>query len=196
MTGWIPVFGQYQAEIAGFTYHAPIDAYPCAAGKRLPFRKYDTAADGHWLKIYGADCSDCQQCALKPTCVPGAKRKPLTRTLCDAAYRRAWQRQPRRRGQRLRRVRQGTIEPVFGHLLPRFGLRRMNVRGLAGAHKTRLRTAVAYHRKKRLKYRPQQQRSLAGALPGPSLAANRHYWRRNRCPKALTRALARWLLRN
>lgn len=41
----------------------------------------------------------------------------------------------------MRRFRQGTVEPVFGSLLT-YGLRQMNVRGLAGAHKTLLLTAV------------------------------------------------------
>ena len=121
ITAWIPVFGQYKADIEGFTYNVQTDDYTCSAGKVLPFRKYDTSADGHWLKIYWATCQDCQQCALKPTCVPGAKRKQLARTLYDAAYRRAWLRQQTRRGQRMRRVRQGTVEPVFGNLLPHYG---------------------------------------------------------------------------
>jgi transposase len=93
VTAWIPVFGQYKADIEGFTYDAAQDVYHCQAGKALPFRKYDTTADGNWLKIYWATYQDCQHCALKPTCVPGAKRKQLTRTLYDAPYRRAWQRQ-------------------------------------------------------------------------------------------------------
>ena len=59
---WIPMFGQYKAEMAGFTYDAPTDAYTCVAGKILPFRKYDTTADGHWSKIYWATCQDCQDC--------------------------------------------------------------------------------------------------------------------------------------
>ena len=69
---WIPVFGQYKADITGLTYDAPTDVYTCAAGKALPFRKYDVSTDGGWRKIYWATCSDCQQCPLKPTCVPGA----------------------------------------------------------------------------------------------------------------------------
>ena len=104
--------------------------------------------------------------------MPGAKRKQLTRTIYDAPYRRAWQRQQSRRGQRMRRVRQGTVEPVFGNLIHHYGLRRMNVRGQAGAHKTMLLTAVAYNLKKLLKYRPQQHVSVAMALPRPLLAAN------------------------
>ncbi|MFC6225855.1 IS1182 family transposase [Hymenobacter artigasi] len=195
VTAWIPVFGQYKAEIEGFTYRAQTDDYLCAAGKVLPFRKYDTRADGNWLKIYWATCSDCQQCPLKPTCVPGAKRKQLTRNIYDAAYRRAWQRQQSRRGQRMRRVRQSTVEPVFGSLIHHYGLRRMNVRGHAGAHKTMLLTAVAYNLKKLLKYRPQQQLSLAVALPSPLLAANRRSWRRHRRPEAPTRTIQKRLFR-
>jgi len=195
VTAWIPVFGQYKAEIEGFTYDAAQDVYHCRAGKVLPFRKYDTTADGNWLKIYWATCQDCQQCPLKPTCVPGAKRKQLTRTLYDAPYRRAWQRQQSRRGQRLRRVRQSTVEPVFGNLIHHYGLRRVNVRGHAGAHKTMLLTAVAYNLKKLLKYRPERQASLAVALPRPLLAVSRRAGSRNRRTQAPTRTLTQPLIR-
>ena len=54
----------------------------------------------------------------------------------------------------MRRVRQSTVEPVFGSLIHHYGLRRMNVRGLAGTHKTVRLTAVAHNLKKLLKYRP------------------------------------------
>jgi hypothetical protein len=191
VTAWIPVFGQYKAEITGFTYRARTDAYTCAAGKVLSFRKYDTRADGGWRKLYWAACSDDQQCPLRPTCVPGAKRKQLTRTLYDAAYRRAWQRQQTRRGQRMRRVRQGTVEPVFGNLLPHYGLRRLNVRGLAGAHKTMLLTAVAYNLKKLLKHRSTNQMGAVMALPRPLLAAQRPRERRNRRTSAVAEAEVR-----
>ncbi|MGI4820335.1 MAG: transposase [Janthinobacterium lividum] len=40
-------------------------------------------------------------------------------------------------------LRQSTVEPVFGSLIQHYGLRRMNVRGHAGAHKTMLLAAVA-----------------------------------------------------
>src|SRR4028119_1281126 len=225
VTAWIPAFGRYKADIDGFTYRAPTDDYTCAAGKVLSFRKYDTTADGTGLKIYWATCSDCQRCSLKPSCVPGAKRPPitrtldappacgrgresawaagaggqrcplkpscvpgakrkqLTRTLYDGPYRRAWQRQQSRRGQHMRRVRQGTVEPVFGNLLHHYGLRRMNVRGQAGAHKTMLLTALAYNLKKLLKYRTNRQVSLAMALPQPGSLANDRHCRQQSRPK-------------
>ena len=95
----------------------------------------------------------------------------------------------------MRRVRQGTVKPVFGNLLPHYGLRRMNVRGLAGAHKTMLLTAVAFNLKKLFKYRPNRQRSLAVALPWPLLAVNRRVRRQCRRLEAPTRALTQPLTR-
>ena len=96
----------------------------------------------------------------------------------------------------MRRVRQSTVEPVFGNLIHHYGLRRMNVRGLAGAHKMMLLTAVAYNLKKLLKYRPQRQVSLSIALPRPLRAATKHAWRRNRHPKASNWALAKSIPKN
>jgi len=180
VTAWIPVFGQYKAEIEGFPYDAQQDVYHCQAGKVLPFHRCDVTADGSWVKLYWAAYRDCQQCPLKPTCVPGAKRKQLTKTVYDAAYYRAWQRQQSRCGQRHRCIRQSTVEPVFGNLLHPYGLRRMNVRGRVSAHKTMLLTAVAYNLKKRLKHRPQRQLSLAMALPRPGSAATTPSRGRNR----------------
>uniref|UniRef100_UPI001CF2DBCC transposase n=1 Tax=Hymenobacter terricola TaxID=2819236 RepID=UPI001CF2DBCC len=193
ITAWIPVFGQYKPDIAGFAYDRATDAFTCPEGKTLPFQKYDTNQDGGWHKIYWAACRDCQQCPRKPSCAPKARRKQINRSIYDAAYRRAWLRQQSRRGQRKRRVRQGTVEPVFGNLIHHYGLRRMNVRGHAGAHKTMLLTAVAYNLKKLLKYRPQQQLNLAVALPRPLLAANARAGRRNRRPKAPTWVIAKSL---
>ncbi|AII54417.1 IS1182 family transposase [Hymenobacter sp. APR13] len=196
ITAWIPVFGQYKPALEGFTYDPTTDAFTCAEGKTLPFQKYDTNQDGAWHKIYWAVCRDCQQCLRKPLCAPRAKRKQINRTIYDAAYRRAWQRQQTPRGQRMRRVRQGTVEPVFGNLLPHYGLRRMNVRGLAGAHKTMLVTAVAYNLKKLLKHRPQQQLSLAVALPQPRRAATKRAVRLSRSTGAQTLVIAQPRSRN
>ena len=186
ITAWVPVFGQYKPKMSGFTYERRPDAYACAAGKVLPFYRYHVTTDGNWVKLYRAAYRDCQQCPLKPTCVPGAKCKQLTKTIYDAAYYRAWQRQQTQRGYRQRRLRQNTVEPVFGHLLHHYGLRRMNVRGLAGAHKTMLLTAVAYHLKKLLKYRPTHQIGAVVALPQPLLATNRCCWQRHYRPPVIT----------
>jgi len=167
ITPWIPVFGPYKPEAAGFTYHAAADEYRCQAQKPLPFRKYSTKADGGWVKHYRAAYQDCQQCPHKASCVPYADYKQLVRSAFDAAYRRAWHRQRSHQGQYMRRVWQRTIEPVFGNLLHHYGLRRINVRGQAGAHKCMLLAASAYNLKKLLPYHPKQQLGMALVLPLP-----------------------------
>ena len=67
----------------------------------------------------------------------------------------------------MRRVRQRTVEPVFGNLLQHYGLRRVGTKGRAAAHKTMLLSAIAYNLKKLLNYSPTQQVGLALALPVP-----------------------------
>jgi transposase len=193
ITAWIPVFGQYKADVDGFPYDEQTDTYQCPAGKRLLFKKVDTTADGSWVKLYRATYQECRQCPLKPTCIPKGTYKQLTRTIYGGPYRRAWQRQQSRQGQRMRQLRQSTVEPVFGSLLQHYGLRRTNERGHAGAHKTMLLAAVAYNLKKLLKHRPTQQVSTAVASPRPLIAVNRRPWRRNRRPQAPVWALEKRL---
>lgn len=65
----------------------------------------------------------------------------------------------------MRRLRQRTVEPVFGSLLQHYGLRRVNTRGRSSAHKTMLLTAIAFNLKKLLKHQPKQTLRLAVALP-------------------------------
>ncbi|MBJ6146424.1 IS1182 family transposase [Hymenobacter sp. BT559] len=184
ITPWIPVFGKYKPVIEGFTYESDKNAYRCPAGKLLPFRNYCTSQDGSWLKNYRAEYRDCQVCPLKPTCVPSATQKKLVRSPYDAAYLRAWQRQQSRAGQRRRRVRQGTVEPVFGNLLHHYGLRRVNTKGQAAAHKAMVLSAVAYNLKKLLKYQSTRVRSMALACP-----ADRH----QRLQGAFLGLFGRWL---
>ena len=164
VTPWIPVFGAYKPVPEGFTYEAEGDAFRCPAGKLLPFRNYATSQDGNWVKNYRAAYQDCQQCPLKMSCTPAAPQQKFVRSAFDAAYRRAWHRQRSRAGQRMRRVRQRTVEPVLGSLLHHYGLRRVGTKGRAAAHKAMLLSAIAYNLKKLLKHQPKQAASVAIAL--------------------------------
>jgi transposase len=164
ITPWIPVFGAYKPAPEGFTYEAAVDAFRCPTGKLLPFRNYATSKDGTWAKNYRAAYQDCQQCLLKMTCTPAAPQQKFVRSAFDAAYRRAWHRQHSRAGQRMRRVRQRTVEPVFGSLLHHYGLRRVGTKGRAAAHKAMLLSAIAYNLKKLLKHQPKQTARVAIAL--------------------------------
>jgi transposase len=167
ITPWIPVFGKYKPETEGFTYDAEADCFTCSAGKSLPFRAFDKNQDGGLGKIYRAASRDCRLCPLKPTCAPKVKKRQLIRTAYAAHYRRALTRQQSRQGRYMRRLRQRTIEPVFGSLLQHYGLRRVNTRGRSSAHKTMLLTAIAFNLKKLLKHQSQHVLCRAIALPTP-----------------------------
>jgi transposase len=169
ITPWIPVFGRYKPHIEGFAYDKEADCFTCPAGKQLPFKRFDSDLDGRLSKRYSASTSDCRRCPRKPTCAPKSKCRKITRTAYDAQYRRALARQQSRPGRHMRRLRQRTIEPVFGSLLQHYGLRRVNTRGRSSAHKTMLLTAIAFNLKKLLKHQPTKTRCLAIALPIPPL---------------------------
>jgi transposase len=167
ITPWIPVFGKYKPAVEGFTYEAEADCFMCPAGKPLLFKGYDTNWDGSLLKLYRASSRDCGRCPRKGTCAPKSNKRKLTRTAYEPQYQRALLRQHSRQGQRMRLLRQSTVEPVFGSLLQHYGLRRVSTRGRSNAHKTMLLAAIAYNLKKLLRYRPQQRLGLAIALPKP-----------------------------
>ena len=164
ITGWIPVFGQYKPELAGFSYSREADHFTCPAGKVLSFKTYDTSAEGSLLKIYRANYQDCQHCPLKSSCVPKSQCRQITRTAYDQEYRRALARQQSRQGKRMKRLRQSTVEPVFGNLIYYYGMRKIGVRGKAGAHKVMLMAATAFNLKKFMKFKPVEVVSQAIAL--------------------------------
>jgi hypothetical protein len=167
ITAWIPVFGKYKPVVEGFPYDTQADCFTCLAGKLLPLRSYETSLDGGLFKTYRASTRDCRLCPRKAICAPKTNKRKVTRTAHDPHYRWALARQQRRQGQRMRLVRQSTVEPVFGSLLQHYGLRQVSTRGRANAHKTMLLAAMAYNLKKLLKFRPQQRVGLAVALPRP-----------------------------
>ncbi len=164
ITGWIPVFGMYKPEVAGFPYSKEIDQYTCPMGKPLPFKGFDHTADGRLIKNYWAAPKDCSACALKATCAPNTRCRKITRTAYDPEYLRAYARQQTRKGKRMKRLRQSTVEPVFGSLIHYYGLRKIGVRGKVGASKVMLMAATAFNLKKYLKFKPLEVISQVIAL--------------------------------
>jgi transposase len=151
VAGWIPVFGRYKPEIKGFPYNREKDEYSCPMGRPLPFKGFHTNRDGSVLKNYWAAPRDCKACPMKPQCVPNAKCKRISKTIYDEQYLRAYARQHSERGKRMKKLRQSTVEPVFGSLTQYYGLRKIGVLGKAGAHKVMLMAAIAFNLKKYLK---------------------------------------------
>ena len=151
LTGWIPVFGKYKPEIEGFPYNRERDEYSCPMNRPLPFKGFTTNKDGTVFKNYWAAPRDCKACPMKPQCAPKKKCKSITRTLYDEPYLRAYARQHSERGRQMKRLRQSTVEPVFGSLTQFYSLRKISVLGKAGAHKVMLMAAIAFNLKKYLK---------------------------------------------
>ena len=107
--------------------------------------------DGSVLKNYWAAPKDCKACPMKPQCAPNAKCKKISKTIYDEQYLRAYARQHSERGKQMKKLRQSTVEPVFGSLTQYYGLRKIGVLGKAGAHKVMLMAAIAFNLKKYLK---------------------------------------------
>jgi transposase len=151
VTGWIPVFGKYKPEIEGFSYNKEKDEYRCPMNKPLPFKGFHTNQDGTVLKIYRTATKDCKACPMKSTCVPNKTWRQIIRTVYDEQYLRAYSRQHSKRGRQMKKLRQSTVESVFGSLTHYYGLRKIGVLGKAGAHKVMLMAAIAFNWKKYLK---------------------------------------------
>ncbi|SDF25968.1 Transposase DDE domain-containing protein [Pricia antarctica] len=117
----------------------------------LPFKGFHTNRDGSVLKSYWAAPKDCKVCPMKSQCVPNSKCKKISKTIHDEQYLRAYARQHSDRGKRMKKIRQSTVEPVFGSLTQFYGLRKIGVLGKAGAHKVMLMAAIAFNLKKYLK---------------------------------------------
>ena len=54
-----------------------------------------------------------------------------------------WKPQHSLHGKRMVRLRGGTVEPVFGSLINYYGIRKINVKGKAGAHKCMMMAVIA-----------------------------------------------------
>ncbi len=189
VTGWIPVFGKYKPKIEGFPYNKEKDEYSCPMNRPLPFKGFRTNRDGSVLKCYWAAPKDCKACPTKSQCVPNTKCKKITRTIYDEQYLRAYARQLIERGKRMKKLRQSTVEPVFGSLTQFYGLRKIGVLGKAGAHKVMLMAAIAFNLKKYLKNGGRRPsigilRTIMEALKGCVM----NFYRRNQPRSALLKA--------
>ena len=142
ITGWIPTFGMFKLEVEGFSYDKEADQFTCLIGKPLPFKATEYNADGKPMKAYWASRKDCVNCALKANCCPNTGSRRIVRTAYDPEYQRSYIRQESKRGKHMKRLRQSTVEPVFGSLIQYYGLNKINVLGKEGAHKNMLMAAI------------------------------------------------------
>ena len=165
ITPWIPTSGKYKNEREGFVFNKEKDCFICPNNKELKFKKQYTTSDGLEKKQYRSSVRDCKVCPLRGTCLgKTAGEKKIETSLYQQEMERAYARQHSPRGKRMVRVRGGTVEPVFGSLINYYGLRKINVKGKAGAHKCMLMAAIAYNIKKLMKFLSRKRQTKAQSV--------------------------------
>jgi len=150
--GYIPCQGNYKysREDEGFAYDAELDKYTCVKGAALTFRRIEST-ENSFKKVYESNPADCKNCPFRGNCVNAKGVKKLTDSIDKKLYDIMYQRVTSKKGRRMKLLRSGTVEPVFGSLINYTGLKRINTKGLELANKCMLMAATAYNLKKLLK---------------------------------------------
>ena len=80
--------------------------------------------------------SDCKDCSFTSSCLgKKQKEKKIDITYFRDEYERAIERVTAREGKRMKKVRQSTVEPVFGTLINYMSLLKINTRNIFSADK-------------------------------------------------------------
>lgn len=161
LIGFIPNPPGYKAEREGFTYDKENNCYVCSQGVQLKYTKTYTENTGYTKKEYRSSAKDCKGCPLKKQCIGASNQKRLTDSIDKPLYDLMHMRMQTQYAKRMMKLRQSTVEPVLGTLVNFLGMRRMNTRGLAQAHKCMLMAAAAYNLKKLLKFQSKKINAMA-----------------------------------
>ncbi len=168
---YIPNFGQYKPEREGFVYNKEKDRYECRRGNRaiLPFRKTATDSKGYSKRIYRSDNSRCKDCPLRKACIGKSDFKKIEDSIDKPYYDRMHEKLTKNKvyARKLSRIRSKTVEPVLGTLLNYMNLRRVNTRGMSGANKHIILSALSYNLKKYLKFITRKVQTKVQALLKP-----------------------------
>lgn len=156
---WMPNFGQYKAEREGFIYNPFLNRYECIKeggnGAKLLYKGERMDSKGYVKRTYRSSETDCGKCPLRQTCC-GLKTK--FKKVDDSIHKELFDRMHRKLknnaeyAKKMSRIRSRTVEPVLGTLLNFTGMRRVNTRGIKGAEKHVLMSALAYNLKKYMKF--------------------------------------------
>jgi len=149
--GFIPNKKGFIDDREGFIYDAENDRYKCPEGKYLTFRHFRIRGDSTH-KLYKTNVKDCKECPFKQTCTnPSIGIKVIRDSSVKQLYAQMAHRVQSPKGQKMRKIRQGTVEPVIGTLVNFTAMKKVNTKGIALANKCMIMAAVAYNLKKLLK---------------------------------------------
>jgi hypothetical protein len=154
ITAYIPPLGGYNPEKDNFTYNKEEDCYICRQGIRLLLkgigRQHNRKAT---TKEYRATTADCRDCALKEKCCGKMNYKQVKHSADKPYYDQAYKLLNTRQSKQKMRLRQTTVEPVWGTLLYFRKLKKVYTKGNDLANKQVLMAATAYNLKKLLGFK-------------------------------------------
>ena len=160
---YIPNFGQYKPQRAGFIYNADQNQYECVKegghGAVLSYKGIKVDSKGYEKKSFRSSESVCGKCPLRLQCCgERTKFKKLEESIDKPYYDRMHEKltSNAKYAKRISRIRSRTVEPVLGTLINFLNLRKINSRGMKQANKHVIMAALTYNLKKLLKFnRPQ-----------------------------------------
>ncbi len=168
---WIPNFGQYKPDRAGFIYNKEKNRYECikATGHRaiLTFKGTQTDSKGYNKHIYRSSEKDCKNCPLRMECCGRVtKFKKIDDSIYKPLYDKMHKKLTENRAyhRRIVKRRSSTVEPVLGTLINHHNMKRINARGMRAANKHVLMSALSYNLKKYLKFTRSLPQTMAIAL--------------------------------
>jgi hypothetical protein len=166
INAYIPLPGGALVTSEGFVYDEQNDRYICPNNKILKGNgKIVDDGKGNPVKKYFSLRSDCKNCPLRSTCISDkAKQKKIQRSYYTPLYQAAKERTGSAKGQKMRRKRSSTVEPVWGTLMNFMAARRINARGLEAANKTLIMAAACYNLKKWMKFITTKANSNAAVM--------------------------------
>ena len=171
IASYIPPHGTYKGGPEGFVYHKEEDYWLCRNDKKVTFRKILEAKSrtpyGRGIllkKQYFTRRSDCKGCPFKTACIGKSHERRIEITYYNEQYERAIDRVNSRSGRQMKKLRQSTVEPVFGILTQFMALQKVWTRGIGLANKQMLMAATAYNLKKYLKFTTRKPQVMAMSL--------------------------------
>lgn len=148
--GYIPNFGLYKYERAGFIKNKELNQYECQRGNKaiIAYKGERKRRDGN-ENVYRSSEKVCGSCPLREACCGKNTRfKKITETVDKHLYDEMHERLQTPQAKRMKVQRSSTVEPVLGSLINFTGMRRIWTRGIKNANKFVLGAAIAYNLKK------------------------------------------------
>lgn len=164
LDAFIPPHGTYKGGPKGFVYNKTGNFWTCPNGIKVTFRKTKIEKGGIKKDVYFTTRKDCKNCPIKAQCIGKSHEKRIDITHYREQYERAIEKLKNQGPNKIKKKRQGIVEPVFGSLINFYGMRKVYTRGIQQSNKIMIMAAAAYNLKKYMKFQPKNTISVANTM--------------------------------